>query len=92
MARFYGWTDEYIKSLPLPVLLGYADMIPDIRRDEALLMLSVVTNPHLKAEDQKQLWRELKKDKRRGPPKIMDEHTQKLAKKIEEDVKKKHGV
>jgi len=57
MARFYGWTDEYIDNLPSPKFESYWLGIEVVESREAMIFMEGVTYPHLdKREDRKKMF------------------------------------
>ena len=65
-ARFYGWTNEHIDNLPLPVFHEYAKAIDVLASEEQLVSLEAQFAPHLKDAGRKDLVRKHKAKIRSG--------------------------
>ena len=50
MAREYGWTNEYIESLPVTTYQSYLLAIKALRAQDMLYNIDAVMTPHLKKE------------------------------------------
>ena len=50
MAREYGWTDEYIESLPVPTFQSYFLAIKALRANDMLYNIDAAMTPHLKKD------------------------------------------
>ena len=60
VARFYGWTHDYIRRLPFSVFRDYLNAIPAIEAHEQLTAINVSSFPHTKKEYRKKLIQNLK--------------------------------
>lgn len=61
LARFYGWTDQYIGSMPNDKALEYYMAIKVIDAQELLASMQVALSPQMKLEDRKKFRRSLEK-------------------------------
>lgn len=59
MARFYGWTDKYIRSLDWMVGEDYWHAITMIEAQEALIQMRIADYPHLKKRDREKMHRSM---------------------------------
>lgn len=57
----YGWTDEYIMSMPYKTFLEYSKCVEPIYSKEAMLMVSVASYPHMSKQGRSDVWKSLKK-------------------------------
>lgn len=69
MARFYGWTDEYIGKMPLAKAKLYYEAIDTITHEEMLFDLTVNDYPHMKKEGRKKVYNAVKKAVNKHIPK-----------------------
>jgi len=62
VARFYGWSHDYISSLPSKTLLKYLESIEILEAQEALVQMTLADfSRNYKQEDRKKLHRKLKR-------------------------------
>jgi len=62
VARFYGWTDDYINGLSYEVFMDYLIAIKPIKSMELMSSFGVSSFPNYKVEYQRKVLRETKAD------------------------------
>jgi hypothetical protein len=73
LARFYGWKDSYIGSMPNEKALDYYKVIKVLDAQERLVEMQVAISPQMKLEDRKKFRRSL--EKLASPKELQKEHT-----------------
>ena len=67
----------------------FIEQMNEVRREEWLVDLRIATNPHLKAENQRELFQRLKPPAQ--PTRRLSPEKREMAKKIEEIARKRYG-
>ena len=62
LARFYGWTDDYIMGLELNTFHDYYSAIPVIKSAECLSDINNISYPHQKPDSGKKYIKDLQKN------------------------------
>lgn len=68
MAKYFGWTLEETRSLSSFDFEMCWQMIPTLRAEETLRMITATSYPHTKTESQKKIHRELHREMQRFEP------------------------
>jgi hypothetical protein len=61
LARFYGWTHDYIMNLPVIVALKYYKAISVITASERIDDLNISSYPHMEEKGRKKLFKQYEK-------------------------------
>lgn len=61
MARFYGWSHDYIMSLPVDVALDYWHAISPLDAEEKLASLNASMMPYAKEDNRDKYYKNLEK-------------------------------
>lgn len=61
MCRFYGWTDEYVESLPIETFMEYWQAITVIEARQRLVDLNIMMMPHVDDKTRSKYYKELEK-------------------------------
>lgn len=61
LAHFYGWSDDYIDSLPVDVALDYWHSITAIEARQALVQANLIMMPHVDGKERERYHKELEK-------------------------------
>jgi len=64
MARFYGWSDEYLREMEADKFLAYWLAITPIESQEVLNQITATSFSNLKKGDRSKVHKELKKNTR----------------------------
>lgn len=82
----FGWTLDEVLSLTLPQCQMFMRELGAIKQDEHLMLLAIVTNPHIDPKKQGDLWKRLQRP-RAKPPQSIDYEAER--KKLEEHIRRK---
>lgn len=68
VARFYGWTDEYINDMPSDKFSMYRRGMEVLTAQEALMALKISCAPNMKKDARERLFNRLGKAANPNPP------------------------
>lgn len=61
MASFYGWSIDYIESLPHGDVVGFYEAITVLEAQMRLVDMNIADYPNMKKEDRRKFYRQMKK-------------------------------